>query len=182
MCAFHEQVRIGASTAAVIATAGTTAFLPTNVAGFAHLLAFSFWLGSSIWVNVAGLIMFKYALVWWWGSRRCLVQINSDQAYAVDAAYLCFLMGLQCTLAETGCRHLAFVLALEQTNTCKSWHLECLLLLLLQEPAQADVWEASIKVVPSLLLDPGSCHSCADGYLGGGPHSTGACQNLGSSR
>ena len=87
------QVRIGASTVAVIATAGTTAFLPTNVAGFAHLLAFSFWLGSSIWVNVAGLIMFKYALVLWQGIMQTGVsckhsltsRISGNRHETVDA-------------------------------------------------------------------------------------------------
>ena len=54
-------MRLGLSAAAVLATAGTTAVLPTNLASFAHLLAFGFWFGSSIWVNIAGFVMFKWA-------------------------------------------------------------------------------------------------------------------------
>ena len=54
-----SQVKIGLTSAAVVASAGSTAFLSTNLACFAHVLAYGLFLGSNVWVSVAGLIMFK---------------------------------------------------------------------------------------------------------------------------
>ena len=53
------QVKIGATAAAVLATAGATAAAPANLAMFAHQLAYGLWFGGNILVSVNGVIMFK---------------------------------------------------------------------------------------------------------------------------
>ena len=47
------QVKIGAASAAVLATAGASALAPVNLSAFAHQLAYGLWFGSNILVTVS---------------------------------------------------------------------------------------------------------------------------------
>ncbi|KAK9802564.1 hypothetical protein WJX73_003683 [Symbiochloris irregularis] len=52
-------VRVSAIVAAIAAVSGSMNFLPGQLSRSVHLTGFAVWLGTNVWVSVAGLIMFK---------------------------------------------------------------------------------------------------------------------------